>query len=116
MAAAKYNLTIEQGSTFVKSVAIKDALTGIARNLTGYTARGMVRDEYSSTTPLATFQITMTTPASGEFMFQLSSTVTAALDFEAAVYDIELVQTGSVPENVERIMQGNVYLSREATK
>lgn len=115
MAAAKYNLTIEQGATFVKSVTVKDFTTGVARDLTGYTARGQIRSDYASTTPLATFVIT-TLNSSGTFVFQLSAAVTAALDFESAVYDIEIEQTGSSPLNVERVMQGNVYLSKEVTK
>jgi hypothetical protein len=116
MAAAKYNLTIEQGATFKKSVTINNATTGLVRDLTGYTVRGMVRLSYDDVTPIATFTCIISAPLTGVFTFELSSVITAALDFEVAVYDLELVQTGSSPENVERIMQGNVYLSKEATK
>lgn len=115
MAAAKYNLTIEQGASFVKSVTIKDATTGLARDLTGYTARGQIRATYADAVPLATFSFT-TLNSSGTFVFQLTSAITAALDFETAVYDIEIEQIGSNPSNVERILQGNVYLSKEVTK
>lgn len=115
MAAAKYNLTIEQGATFSKSVAIKDSVTNLPRNLTGYFARGQVRDDYSDATPLATFTFTEL-DSTGTFVFGLSSAVTTALAFDSAVYDIELVLTGSIPEVVERIMQGNTFLSKEVTK
>jgi hypothetical protein len=116
MAAAKYNLTIEQGATFKKSVTIKEATTGLPRDLTGYTVRGQIRATYEDVAPLTAFNCIITTPASGVFTFELPTDTTKILDFEVAVYDLELVQTASFPENVERIMQGNVYLSKEATK
>lgn len=116
MAAAKYNITIEQGATFKKSVTIKDFTTGVVRDLTGYTVRGMVRLTYEDVAPLCTFNCIISAPTTGVFTFELDSIATAQLDFETAVYDLELVQTYSYPENVERIMQGNVYLSKEATK
>lgn len=115
MAAAKYNITIEQGATFVKSVTVKDATTGVVRDLTGYVARGQIRARYEDQTPIATFNFT-NLGTSGTFVFQLSAATTTALDFESAVYDIELEQVGSNPVNVERLMQGNVFLSKEVTK
>lgn len=116
MAAAKYNITIEQGATFKKSVTIKNATTGAVRDLTGYTVRGMVRATYEDVAPIVTFNCLITTPASGVFTFELDSIATRQLDFESAVYDLEIVENYSNPENVERVMQGNVYLSKEATK
>ncbi len=116
MAAAKYNLTIEQGATFKKSVTIKESTTGLPRDLTGYTVRGMVRATYEDPAPIVTFLCLITAPTTGVFTFELDSIATKQLDFETAVYDIELVQTYSNPENVERVMQGNVYLSKEVTK
>lgn len=116
MAAAKYNLTIEQGATFKKSVTIKDTTTNAVRDITNFDVRGMVRVSYEDTDPIVVFTCYSTAPTTGVFYVELDSGQTALLDFEAAVYDIELVEKYTSPENVERLMQGNVYLSKEATK
>ncbi len=115
MAATKYNLTIEQGATFVKSITIRDGATGLVRDLTNYTARGMIRINIDDVTPIAQFSFN-TLDATGVFTFQLTSVQTTAFAFEKGVYDIELVQKNTSPENVERILQGSVFLSKEVTR
>lgn len=115
MAATKYNLTVEQGTTFIKQITLKDATTGVPRDLTGWTGRAMIRLSYDDVTPYAVFTV-ITDGTSGNLSLNLTSVQTAGFDFEAALYDVELVQNGTSPEYVERILQGNVYLSKEVTK
>ncbi len=44
--AAEYNLTIDQGSTFTKSITWQDS-NGDAYNLSDYEARMMIRKHYA---------------------------------------------------------------------
>lgn len=115
MAATKYNLTIEQGATLIKQITLKDAVTGVPRDLTGWTGRGMIRLTYDDTVPYAVFTV-ITDGVGGNLSLNLTSVQTAAFEFESALYDVELVQNGTSPEIVERILQGNVFLSKEVTK
>jgi hypothetical protein len=115
MAATKYNLTVEQGSTFIKQITLSDATTGVKRDLTGWTGRAMIRLTYEDPAPYAVFGV-ITDGVGGNLSLNLTSVQTAAFEFESAIYDVELVQTGTSPEHVERILQGNVFLSKEVTK
>jgi hypothetical protein len=115
MAATKYNLVIEQGATFIKQITLSDATTGTPRDLTGWTGRGMIRLTYDDPAPYAVFVVTAG-GISGKLTLNLTSTETTAFEFESALYDVEIVQDGTNPEYVERILQGNVFLSKEVTK
>jgi hypothetical protein len=115
MAATKYNISVEQGATYIQQITLKDATTGVVRNLTGWTGRAMVRAAFDDTVPLATFAVA-TGGIAGTITLTLTSVQTAAFDFETALYDVEIVQDGTSPEFVERILQGNVFLSKEVTK
>jgi len=113
--ATRYNLTVEQGATFIKQLTLRDAATGAPRDLTGWTGRAQMRLTYDDVTPLATFEV-ITDGVTGVLSINLTSIQTTGFDFETALYDVELVQDGTSPEHVERILQGNVYLSKEVTK
>lgn len=117
MTAANYAITVEQGATFTlfMTVYLSDDVT--LRNLTGYTARMMVRRRYSSTTPMLTAttengKITLG-GALGTVSVSIPATETAALTDKIGVYDLELVSGGGV---VERLLRGGVTISLEATK
>ena len=123
MAAASYDITIEQGSTFSKQLTYKVNTVGV--NLSTAVISGMIRKYYDDTVPLVSFTITAVTLASGIFKIELSDTQTALLDgtnlpihlapntVKIGFYDI-VVELSS--NDVRRIMQGVVYLSLEATK
>lgn len=118
MAAAIYdNFIIEQGATFSTTLTVyNDLAREDPVDLTGYTARMMVRSDYENPTAL----IDMTTSngrialggAAGTITLLISATDTAALTKGDYVYDLELV-TGSV---VTRIIQGKIKVSREVTR
>lgn len=115
--AVSQNLTIEQGATFSFAVTwfASDGVT--PRDLTGYTARMQVRDSYDA----VSFHVELTTengriaitPAEGKVALTISATDTAALDFSAGVYDLELVDVSGV---VTRLMEGGVAFSPEVTR
>jgi hypothetical protein len=112
MAAGLYNIIIQQGSTFDYQIGVKDP-SGIPIDLTGAVIRGMIRGTYNDVSPLATFTINCPTPTNGIFHIMLSAAVTALFNFTKALYDIEIAYPNGT---TDRILQGNVILSREVTK
>jgi hypothetical protein len=124
MAAAKYDITIEQGATFIKNFVYQDS-NGNPINMTGMTLTAQVKRTYSDTTPSATFTCTIANQAIsanlGNFTIELSSIETAALlpvqaqDFQTPstnyCWDLYL-NTGTI---VKRLLMGTAFLSPEVT-
>jgi len=116
MTPAKLNLTIFQGATFAKVLTWQVGSPPTAVNLTGYTARMMVRATVDATAVL----LTLTTEnggitlggSAGTITLAITATATAALSFDTAVYDIELISGATVT----RIVNGNIKLSLEVTR
>ena len=114
MVAKIANFVVEQGATFTKSFTWKEG--GVAKDLTGYTARMKARPSITSDTVIidastANGKITID-PLVGVIEVTVSATETAAMTFTTAVYDLELV-SGAV---VTRLVQGTLTLSREVTR
>lgn len=115
MAATTYDLLIEQGATFSQLVTYKES--GVAVNLTGYTARMQVR----STLESASTVVELTTAngrialggAAGTITLTISATDTAALTAGRGVYDLELVSGSGI---VTRLLQGVATISRNVTR
>lgn len=108
--AAKYNIVIDQGSTFVKTFTFTSGIT----DLTGYSARMQVRNKISDSDTLLNLTVgSGITITATTITITVSATATAALKFETAVYDLEIVSAGGV---VTRLLYGNVSLSREVTR
>lgn len=115
MAATTYDLLIEQGATFSQLVTYKES--GVAVNLTGYTARMQVR----STLESASTVVELTTVngrialggAAGTITLTISATDTAALTAGRGVYDLELVSGSGI---VTRLLQGVATISRNVTR
>lgn len=116
MTAATYNITCEQGSTFVQTLTITDNATPpVARNLSTYTARMQVRPDAESTTTLLDLTSAggdMTLNSSGVIVVTVSATNTAALA-RGGVYDLEIEDAGGV---VERVIEGTFTLHKEVTR
>ena len=115
MAATTYDITIEQGATFSQLITYKES--GVAINLTGYTARMQVR----STLESATSVVELTTAnsrialggAAGTITLTISATDTASLTAGRGVYDLELVSGSGI---VTRLLQGVATISRNVTR
>lgn len=115
MAATTYDLLIEQGATFSQVITYKES--GVAVNLTGYTARMQVRSTLESAEAL----IELTTAngrialggAAGTITLTISATDTAALTAGRGVYDLELVSGSGI---VTRLLQGVATISRNVTR
>ena len=115
MAATTYDILIEQGATFSQVVTYKES--GVAVNLTGYTARMQVRSTLESATSVvelttANSRITLG-GAAGTITLTISATDTAALTAGRGVYDLELVSGSGI---VTRLLQGVCTISRNVTR
>lgn len=113
--AGRLDLVFHQGETFAWTFTWLDG-GGDPVDLTGATARMMVRADPDDVSPL----LTLTTENGritlggvlGTIALTISATVTAALsDWQKGVWDIEIVQGSTVT----RILEGFAVLSKEAT-
>ena len=115
MAATTYDILIEQGATYSQVVTYKES--GVAVNLTGYTARMQVR----STLESASTVVELTTAngrialggAAGTITLTISATDSAALTAGRGVYDLELISGSGI---VTRLLQGVATISRNVTR
>lgn len=116
MAAGTYDFLLEQGATFDPLITWRDA-AGALVNVTGYTARMMVRPSLAS----ATVSLDMTTAngmivlggAAGTIQLLVSATATAGLGVGGYVYDLELVSGVGV---VRRLLKGAITVDGEVTR
>lgn len=126
MRAGKYDMTCEQGTTFIRTLAVlqpdlENDPTGETfeiMDLTGYTARMQVRRTLESTSKILDLT---TANGSLDVVFQdqvnvvrifLPADVTASVD-TSGVYDLELVNQGG---EVSRLVEGNFIVVREVTR
>ena len=116
MTAANYNITCEQGSTFVKTLTItSNATPPVARDLSAYSGRMQVRPDLASSTKLLDLTSAggdMTLNSSGVIVITVSATDTAALA-QGGVYDLEIENASGV---VERVIEGTFTLDKEITR
>lgn len=115
--ATKLDLRIDQGSKFTRNIQVNNP-NGTPFDLTGYSARMMIRPSVSSATVLleastANGRVTINAPG-GVVMIDVGADVTSLLTFSAGVYDIEVFTVD--PAEVIRIVEGNASLSREVTR
>ena len=108
------DITVIQGATF--NPIFTYSINGLPVNLTGYTARMQIRPSVDSDTILATLTTEnggiLITPLAGQIQLLMSATQTSALSFVVGVYDLEII-TGV---SVDRLLQGQVILSKEVTR
>lgn len=116
MLAGKYNMVCDQGSTFTRTIEIKQA-DGTVFSLNGYTARMEVRrtvDATSSLIGLSTANGRITINASlGAITLTLTPELTAALT-QSGFYDLEIVHTATGA--VHKVVRGEFKLEREVSR
>lgn len=116
--ASRVNLpTIEQGATYTYKITVTNS-DGTNTDFTTLTeARLQIRATRGSSTALVDAKSTGASPQitiSGNVLtLTLSAAVTAALDFTSGVYDLELAWNDG---KVDRLMEGQVQLSKEVTR
>lgn len=114
MSAGAYNFICEQGTTFARTLFVKDS-TDTLRDLSTYSGRMHVRrriDDTATLVELTTTNGRMTLNANGEIYLSLSPTETSAIT-DSGVYDLELEDSSG---NVERLIEGTFTLIKEVTR
>ena len=116
MSAGIYNVTLEQGATFTRTITYNTS-AGSPVDLTGYTAEMDLRPSYSSSTTVLSLSTANGRIALGGVAGTITLTVTAAdmaaLEAPAdGVYDLELYSGGTTT----RLLQGTWTISPEATR
>ena len=129
MAAGKYSFTIEQGSTVDFEIVYKDSNSDPI-DLTLYTARMQLRPSIGSDIVHMTLSSSLNPcgtglnmsgsnstnpPTSGSIGIFISAASSSLLDFNEAVYDLEIASGSGNCANVTRILQGKVKLSKNIT-
>lgn len=118
---ANYTLQAYQGQTWDDSIVVNQA-DGTPTDLTGYSARMQIREEYSSPTAFLELtagngRLSIPTPADGTIVFNVTASDMAALDLnyepKALFYDLE-IYTGA--GYVQRILEGIIILWPEITR
>jgi hypothetical protein len=109
---ATHDITVEQGSTFSKTITLKDD-SSVVINITNDTFRGMVRKHHTSTTVQATFTFTITDGTNGVVVWSLTPTQTSAMSSGPLVYDVEWVKQDGT---VTRILEGIADTTAEVTR
>ena len=113
MLAGVYNLTIDQGATFGRTITVRDADNA----LYDFTARMQIRSEIDS----ADVMIELTTEngritlggAAGTILLSIAAADTANLSTDG-VYDLEIIN-GSTGR-VDRLLRGAVKVELEVTR
>ena len=128
MAAGKYNFVIEQGSTLNFEIAYTDSGSNKI-DLTDYHGRMQIKDKIGGSTTHITLSSSLADdntglnfsgsnninpPTSGTIGVFISAHSSSLLDFDKAVYDLEIV-SGSTYPVVTRLLQGTVTLDKEVT-
>lgn len=110
--ATNYNIDAYQGSTLSFSINCQDS-DGNYINLSGYSARGQVKKQYSSTDILFNLNPTIDTSyVSGLVNISGNATGLAILPVGIFVYDVELYNSGGY---VFKPIQGYLSLYPEST-
>lgn len=111
MAAGYQELFLEQGTDFTTTITLDD-VDGIPYNLTGIQAKSQIKKSYYSTTPTATFTISINEPNSGTIILQLPNTVTANISAGRYVYDVVIKDSANT---VTRVLEGIVNVIPQVT-
>lgn len=111
--AQKYNISIDQGSTFSQTYSLVHKTTGNPYDLSGYGIASQIRASFDDLTPAATFTASIDSPAtSGSFTLDLHASGSMPLTGSCYFYDVELTQG----DEVIRIVEGKAIVNPEVTK
>lgn len=112
MAAGTYNIDIEQGADFGRTMQLSFA-EDANRSLTGYSFTGQIRTEKSDTTALATFTVSVTNAAERIIYVSVANSITSTLPVGTAYYDIEM----TYPDSTKiRFLEGIANVTGEVTR
>ena len=113
MTAAKYDLEIDQGSSFSTAITVRE--NNIIKSLDGFVARAQLRPSIDSPDSQKTdFTFDTSNFSNGVIIMKLAHTVTELLTAGVYFYDLEIASTDGA--SVTRLMQGKVTINPEVTR
>ena len=112
MAAGKYDIVIDQGSSFALDLTVQE--DGSAKNLNTYSVSSQLRPHITSSTLTATFTGTVVNATNGQLQISLTAAQTAAISPGKYFYDVEIFTSGDAV--VTRLIQGSVVVTPEVTR
>lgn len=121
MTAGIYDVTIEQGADFSKTLTIKNP-DGTVVNFTGWAVRSQIRKKPRDVEIVAAFTTTFNGPATdGKINWSLTAVASDDIDNSRAVnfdpleyfYDMEIISPGGI---VTRILQGSCLIVPNVTR
>lgn len=118
--ADRHNIVFEQGATFERTINWKDP-QGNPIDLTGYRVRMQVRQSPAATTKLVDFDSDALAAGmhidaldtTGVIHFWFDPSVTSALDFQNAEYDLTVTSAGGF---TYRLLEGKASVSPGVTR
>lgn len=111
MAALEYDLEVEQGSTYRRTVPVLDE-DGNPLDVTGWTVRGQVR--LTPLSPVVLLDLGPHLTVSGTSVeLAIPGTVSSLWAWREATYDVELVAPSAA---VTRLLRGRVLVDPETTR
>ena len=112
MSAANHDLVIDQGTSFVLDITIKEG--GTVKNLNSYSARAQMRSTKTASSVAGSFTCSIPTPSNGVVKMELSPSTSSAMAAGSYFYDLEIHTSGDAI--VKRIIEGKVTLTQEVTR
>ena len=112
MSAANHDLVIDQGTSFVLDITIKEG--GTVKNLTGYSARAQMRSTITASSVAGSFTCSIPTPSNGVVKMELTPSTSSAMAAGSYFYDLEIHTSGDAI--VKRIIEGKATLTQEVTR
>jgi hypothetical protein len=110
--AQKHDFVIDQGS---RLVLVFKVTVGWLSDLSGYSARGMVRESQTIDGPvIADFAAYLSVDVAQDFVIlDLPANISAAYDWEVGHYDMEIFDGN--PAHDVRFVQGQIRVDKEST-
>lgn len=108
MIASKFNIIIEQGTTYSEAFPLED-VNGLPLDVTGYTAVAKMRRDYASVNSVS-FTVTL---ANGSITLAMANNITSIVEAGRYVYDVKVYAASN---NVSRIFEGIATVTPEVSK
>lgn len=115
MASVAHDIVIDQGSVFNMALQWTDE-NGDPIDLSGYTGRMQVREEYGSATAMIDISgVSITFDASGNINITATAAETEAAVPGRHVYDLEIYPAGDEAQAI-RLIHGDAVVTPEVTR